>query len=84
MYRVVTKHKEETAWKTESCYEYDERETAEKLFDACKEVISTGDYADAYNSEVIMDSPTALCYHTTKKDDPTWKGLTRLVYIEVA
>ena len=83
MYRVVAKHTSDgSAWEMESCYEYDAKEIAETLFNSCKEVISTGDYANKYKSEVIMDTPTALCYHSTKKNEPTWKGVTRLVYIE--
>ena len=83
MYRVVTKSKTDgTNWQKESDYEFDTKEIAETIFNTCKKVISTGDYADTYKSEVIMDTPTALCYHSTKKSEPTWNGLTRLVYIE--
>lgn len=83
MYRVVTKSKTDgTNWKKESDYEFDTKDGAEFGLNSFKRNTREGEYFKKYDIEILLDSPTAICYHSKLKNDASWSGITRLVYIE--
>lgn len=83
MYRVVVKTKTDySSWKGESSWEFETKDGAELGFNTAKITLTVGEYAEKYDSEVLLDSPTALCYHSKLKNDNSWSGITRLVYLE--
>lgn len=85
MYRVVTKIKGEGSdWETSFIEEYNDKECADLSIALSRETATstTGSYAEKYSTEVVLDTPTAVMFHSKLKDDTDYKGITRLIYIE--